>query len=191
MAAKKKSFRSVKFSKRRLHSHLSNFHSICFEICNSPPLILANCAIVILSLKATIWEKSHAVIHRMHLVVRVITLSIRLGIEPIKLCTVSTGIDWNLLITRFLNCSNVYRRSCCCNTCLFSILTTMENTFSMTARSGDLARSLITVLSVRYIAARAEAKFWEGSPSCRNNQLHPLSAAANRWSKWLSINEAK
>ena len=58
-----------------------------------PPLILANCAIAILSLKATIWEKSHAVIHRMHLVVRVITLSIRLSIEPIKLCTVSTGID--------------------------------------------------------------------------------------------------
>ena len=35
----------------------------------------------------------------------------------------------------------------------------MGNTFSMTARSGDLARSLITVLSVRYIAARAKAKF--------------------------------
>ena len=163
----------------------------CFKICNPPPLILANCAIDILSLNATIWEKSHAVIHRMHLVVRVITLSIRLGIEPIKLCTVLTGIDWNLSITRFLNCSNVSRRSCCCNTCLFNILLTMGNTFSMTARSGDLARRLITVLSVHRIAARAKAKFWEGSPSCRNNRLHPLSAAANRRSKWLSINEEK
>ena len=177
---------SVKISKHCPHGHLSNFHLLLFTTPPPPPLFLANSAIVISLWKLTFCaKKSHSIIHRMHLVVFfqyfihfplfLITISIRFGIERIKLFTALTGMEWNVLITQFLNCANVCRRTCCCNACLFNILLTMGNTFSMTARSRDLGHSLINVLFIRCIAARAEAEFWKGSPSSKNIWVHPLS----------------
>ena len=96
-----------------------------------------------------------------------ISISICLGIEIWVKCIYNT-------ILKLFKC---FFGSCCCNACLLNILLTMIKTFSKTTRFGDLGQSFVTVLFMRCIAAHAKAEFWEGSPSCRNVQLHPLFAS--------------
>ena len=102
----KKLFCYVKIAKRRLDGHWSNFHPLLFEICNTTPLplLLAYSAIVIIVSESlhfarrnlmqlsTEWKEWYFFNIFICFSSFLITISIRFGIERIKLFTVTLPV---------------------------------------------------------------------------------------------------
>ena len=101
------------------------FTPFCFGKCHTtpPPLFLPNSAIVILSLNVSILPQE---ILRYYPENAISGISLIFYTPPfISNHHINSFRHRAYLITRFLNCWNVSRRSCCCNACLFNILLTM------------------------------------------------------------------